>query len=301
MYTLKQYFNNRFGKRVYKICVDAGFTCPNRDGTKGVGGCSYCNNDAFSGIRKLQTSDQSLLSIESQIEKGKSQLMKRYRAEAFLLYFQPFSNTYASPDALKKVYDYVYYDKDIVGLSVGTRPDCISEKILDLLESYSKDKEVWIEYGLESSHERTLQLINRGHSYDDFIRAVDMTAKRPIKMCVHLIFGLPGEEYSDMIATMKKIAVLPVHAVKFHPLYIVRGTILYERWKAHEQGIRLMELNEYVQIICDAVELLPATMIIQRLTGEAASDLLVAPEWIRQKNEVLNLIHAELKKRIHHD
>lgn len=301
MYTLNQYFKDRFGKRVYKICVDAGFTCPNRDGTKGVGGCSYCNNDAFSGIRRSQTPDQSFLSIESQIKTGKYKLIKKYRAEAFFLYFQPFSNTYASPDALKKVYDFVYYDKDIIGLSVGTRPDCITNEILDLLESYSNDKEVWIEYGLESSHDETLQLINRGHSYQDFVHAIEMTSKRRIKICVHLIFGLPGEEYSDMSTTVKKIAGLPVHAVKFHPLHIVKGTMLYERWLAHEPGIKLMERDEYVRIICDAIALLPASMIIQRLTGEAASDLLVAPDWIRNKNDVMNQIHAELIKRNRYD
>jgi len=306
MYTFSQYVNKRFGKRVYKICVDAGFTCPNRDGSKGEGGCSYCNNDAFSGMRRSDLQDNKTLpSIESQIISGKAKLIKRYRAEAFLLYFQPYSNTYAPLDTLKKMYDYVYYDSDIVGISVGTRPDCITTDKVHLLELYTKDKEVWIEYGLESSHDRTLQLINRGHTCQDFLNAIEMTSGHEIKICVHIIFGLPGENHSDMLTTVKRIAALPVHAIKFHPLHIVKGTKLYDQWRMQETNkghesvavLKIMELDEYVHLVCDALALLPPSMIIQRLTGEAASDLLIAPEWIRRKNEVINMIHAELKKR----
>ncbi|OGF64512.1 MAG: TIGR01212 family radical SAM protein, partial [Candidatus Fischerbacteria bacterium RBG_13_37_8] len=258
-YSFNTYLKERFNKKVYKICVDAGFTCPNRDGTKGINGCIYCNNDAFTIVRRDCIKEDRLSSepagsvndrtniplpsLEQQIEQGKKKLAAHYKAEAFILYFQPYSNTYASLQKLKEAYDYVYYDNDIVGLSIGTRPDCVNEEILTFIEAYAKDKEVWIEYGLESSHNKTMQVINRGHTWEDFLEAVQMTSNRPIKICVHIIFGLPGESRADMLETVRRISRLPIHAVKFHPLHIVKGSVLYERGKL-EDGIWKVELPE---------------------------------------------------------
>lgn len=326
-YTFNQYLKKRFGKRVYKICIDAGFTCPNRNGSKGTEGCIYCNNNAFTTIKRTPPS-YCLPPIEKQINEGKAKLSVRYKAEAFLLYFQPYSNTYAPLNQLRKLYDYVYSDKDIVGISIGTRPDCVNEEIINLISTYSKDKEAWIEYGLESTHDTTLQIINRQHSVQDFINAIDLTKKHNIKICVHLIFGLPYETYKDMLETVKFISKLPIHAVKFHPLHIVKGSLLYEKgWLENNKWVakipkiiyknisaitlpkniiqneneliiqvKLLSMQEYANIVSDALLLLPSNVIIQRLTGEANPELLIAPDWINKKHMTLKLINQKLKK-----
>ncbi len=305
--TINEYFRNKYKKRVYKICIDAGFTCPNRDGTKGIGGCTYCNNEAFSGtslknnfkIRSFSLPhiniNENIPFIEEQIIKGKERLKRRYKAEAFILYFQSYTNTYASMEKLKKLYDYVYFDEDIIGLSIGTRPDCINEEILTLLKSYTIDKEVWIEYGLESSHNKTLELINRGHSYEDFLSAVELTNFYGIPICVHIIFGLPGESYSDMIETVKRISSLPIWGIKIHPLHIVKGTYLAQMYMDKKDYPRMLLIEEdgmmlYVNLVKEALTILPSSIIIHRLTGEASPDLLIAPQWINEKAKILRLI-----------
>lgn len=325
-YTFNQYLKERFGKKIYKICIDAGFTCPNRDGSKGVEGCIYCNNNAFTIIKRTPSS-YSQPPIEKQIKEGKAKLLARYKAEAFLLYFQPYSNTYASLDKLRKLYDYVYFDKDIVGISIGTRPDCVNEEIIKLIATYAEYKEVWIEYGLESAHNTTLQIINRKHTVEDLINAIELTKKYDIKICLHIIFGLPYETYQDMLETVKFISKLPIEAVKFHPLHIVKGSLLYERgWLEYDKWIakipkiiykniseiilpkniihnenefiievKLLSLEEYVNIVSDALQLLPHNIIIQRLTGEVLSELLIAPDWINKKHLTLKLINQKLK------
>jgi len=307
--TINEYFRNKFKKKVYKICIDAGFTCPNRDGTKGFGGCTYCNNEAFSGtsskhefkIRSFTlphiNTNENLPFIEEQIIKGKERLKARYKAEAFILYFQSYTNTYASIDKLKKLYDYVYFDEDIIGLSIGTRPDCINAELLSLLKSYAVDKEVWIEYGLESSHNKTLELINRCHSYEDFLVAVELTASYGIPICVHIIFGLPGESYSDMIETVKRISSLPIWGIKIHPLHIVKGTYLAQVYKNKRDYPPMLLIEEdgmmkYVNLVKEALRILPSSIIIHRLTGEASRDLLIAPLWINEKAKILELIMA---------
>ncbi len=289
-FTFSQYLQRQFGTKVWKIPVHAPFSCPNRDGTVGVGGCIYCNNLAFSP--DLQGEYPS---ITSQIEAGLKRFQKKGKVNKFFVYFQSYTNTYAPITELQNYYQQALQFDDVVGLAVGTRPDCISEDILNLLESYTNKVEVWIEYGLQSIHDRTLKLINRGHLFADFENAIQMTAPKNIKICVHVIIGLPGEDRNDILATARKLSQMPIHGIKIHPLQVHRHTKL-ENW-FNAGKIQLMNLEEYVTICCDFLELLPPELVIQRLTADAPASILVAPAWCLNKMEVLNAIDQELNRR----
>ncbi len=289
-YKFSEYLKERFGCRVHKVSIDAGFSCPNKDGKLSKDGCIYCDNRAFSpNTRTPKTS------IETQIESGIKIGRERYGAEKFIVYFQAYSNTYAPLDILKERYDVVRKFKDIVGISIGTRPDCVDEKILDLIDSYSKDYETWIEYGLQSIHDKTLKLINRHHTYEDFLKAVELAKKRNIKICAHIIIGLPNETKEEMLETAKALAHLKIDGVKIHPLHIVKGTKLEELFKKGKY--KPLELDEYVNIATEFLEYLPSTTVIQRLTADCPKEFLVAPLWILEKNKVLNLIEKKLAEK----
>lgn len=283
------YLTGLFGCRVQKISLDAGLTCPNRDGTKGTGGCIYCD-EGGSGTGAFQR----IPSITEQILQGKNLLKRRYKAEKFIAYFQSFSNTYAPLEKLNLLYREALAIEDVVGLSVGTRPDCIGPGVLDVLHGFQKSHLVWIEYGLQSFHPRTLRLINRGHTIEDFTRAVEETRKRSINICVHVILGLPGEGLEECLFTAARLAELDIQGVKIHSLYINRGTLL-ETWY-HQKKYRPISQEEYVDRVCRFLELCPPHWIIQRITGDPNPDKLIAPPWTLKKQTTLRMIQDRFKE-----
>ena len=284
------YLRQLFGCRVQKISIDAGLTCPNRDGRIGTGGCIYCNARG-SGTGAFAQG----ISVADQVVRSKAVMAKRYNAKKYIAYFQSFSNTYAPVSILKQCYDAALTVPDVVGLAIGTRPDCVDAEILDLLEGYAKQYLVWIEYGLQSAHDSTLHRINRGHDFDCFQKAVSQTRNRGINICTHLIFGLPGETREMMLDTAKIIARMEIDGVKLHLLYVVKGTALETFYR---QGhYRCLEQQEYVDIVCDVLELLPREMVIQRLTGDPHFKELAAPLWSLQKSQTFSLIQETLAKR----
>jgi radical SAM protein (TIGR01212 family) len=289
-YDLNTYLRSIFGCRVQKITIDAGLSCPNRDGKISVGGCIYCN------VRGSGTGAYARgLSVTDQIIEGKQALWKRYKSQKFIAYFQSFSNTYASLARLETLYQEALKVDDVVGLAVGTRPDCVGEPVLGLLQDLAKKFLVWIEYGLQSANDATLARINRGHDFKSFVRAVEATKNRGIKICAHVILGLPGEERSHMLETAKAITELGIDGVKIHLLYVVKGTRLEGLY--HRGKYRCLNQEEYVQLVCDFLERIPKDMIIQRLTSDPHREELIAPMWALKKSETLTLIKKTLEKR----
>jgi uncharacterized protein len=286
-YPLSRFLRQRFGGRVFRVTVDAGFTCPNVDGTVAVGGCVYCDNRSFSPNRRLPRT-----SIREQVRRGVAILQKRYRADRFLAYFQAATNTYAPVDKLRRLYDEALDHPQIVGLAVGTRPDCVPDPVLDLLQSYPRERYVLLELGLQTMHDRSLDWMNRGHHYESFVDAVQRCQGRGLDLCAHVILGLPGESHADMLATADALAGLPVNGVKIHNLHVVRDTPLETMYRAGE--VRMLEMPAYVELVCDFLERLPPTMVIHRLSGDAPPDFLVAPAWCLNKPTLLRSIEAEL-------
>ncbi len=280
----------QFGCRVQKITLDAGLTCPNRDGTLGLGGCIYCNEKGSGTGAASQR-----LSITDQIRNAKSYLVKRYKAKAFIAYFQSYSNTYAPLHILKSLYEEALADPDVVGLSIGTRPDCVEDAVLDLLGDYARERLIWLEYGLQSAHDATLARIRRGHSVAAFTDAVRRTRSRGLPVCAHVILGLPGEGREEMLATARFLADSDIQAVKIHLLYVIRGTAL-DTW--YRSGLyRCLTRDEYVSIVSELLTLLPPEMIIQRLTGDPHPEELVAPQWSLEKPQNLEAIHQYMAAR----
>ena len=289
-YDLKSFWRNRFGIRVYKLQIDAGFTCPNRDGTASTGGCIYCDGR---GSRLRQAGP--LPSVSEQIRRGKEYYRTHRNAGKFIAYFQTFTNTYGPIEKLRQLYDEALAQDDVVGLSVGTRPDCVPDHVIDLFQEYAKHSHVWLELGLQSIHNRTLDYINRGHSLETYFDAVHRAAGKNIHICTHIIVGLPGETRKDMVETARAIAMLPIQGIKIHLLLALRGTKMGD---LYEQGkILLLEKDDYVRIVCDILEILPPEMVIQRLTADGYRDIFLAPRWASNKMEVLNGIDRELEKR----
>ncbi len=289
-YDLNTYFRSRFGERVHKLTVDAGFSCPNRDGLLATGGCIYCNpQGSGTGLHARG------LSIREQLERSKAPVTRRFKAYKFIAYFQSYSNTYAPLAALQKAYEEALAVPDIVGLSIGTRPDCIADDVLTLLAGYARRYLVWIEYGLQSACDRTLAVIRRGHDVSCFIDAVERTRGRGIAICAHVILGLPGESRRDMLATARLIADLGLDGIKLHLLYVIRGTPLEEMYR--QGGYRCLEQAEYADIVCDVIERLPPQMVIQRITGDPHPRELVAPAWALAKKQTIEMIHANFEAR----
>ncbi len=284
------YLRNQFGCRVQKITVDAGLTCPNRDGTIAFGGCIYCN-ERGSGPGPHARS----LSITEQLERGKKAMWRRYKARKFMVYFQAFSNTYAPVDVLRKLYGEAFDVPEVVAMSIGTRPDCIDNGKLDIIQEIAAKHLVWMEYGLQSAHDPTLQKINRGHDVACFTEAVKATQNRGIQICAHVILGLPGETAEHVHATARYISDLGIQGVKLHLLYVVKGTRLAALHQ--QQSYRSLEQQAYVDLVCDFLERIPADMIVQRLTSDPHVHELVSPQWALNKSEVLKRIHAELERR----
>ncbi len=292
--SFNSYLKEKYGGRIQKISIDAGFTCPNRDGTKASGGCTFCNNVAFSPYAMTKQT------VEEQIEKAMSFYKNRFKnIKGFLAYFQAYTNTYAPVEKLRELYDKAMEYEEIVGMSIGTRPDVVPEEVLDLIASYTVEKpEIWVEYGLQTANPKTLRSINRAHGVAEFVDAVLRTKKRPgIKVCAHLIVGLPGDEYEDYIESAKLIAALPIDGIKIHPLHIVRHTVMEKQYERGE--INLLSMEEYARIVVDMFEYLPDDIIVHRLTGEAPEEELIAPDWClpKRKQDVLKAINDEFERR----
>lgn len=278
-----------FGCRVQRISVDAGFTCPNRDGSAGSGGCLFCS-DRGSGSLGIARGE----SIADQIELGKEVMVRKYKAKKFIAYFQPYSNTYALPATLRELYDAALAVADIVGLIVGTRPDCLPPETLDLLAEYHARTWFWLELGMQSPLDRTLRAIRRGHDSAAFLAAARAIKQLGIRLSVHIILGLPGESRSEMLSSAALLNDLGVDAVKIHLLHVSRNTQLAELYAKGE--ISTLDRDEYVGLVCDFLERLDPRIFIQRLTGDGGNDL-IAPLWSAAKFEVLNAIDDELARR----
>lgn len=283
------HLKKKFGVKVYKITLDAGFSCPNRDGTISTGGCIFCDEGG-----SFSQAHSNLLPIEKQVEEGIKTLSKRFKAQKFMSYFQAYSNTYKPVSELEKIYNCALNHSDIVGLSIGTRPDCIDDEKIKLIASYKDDYYTWVEYGLQSIHDKTLKKINRGHNFDCFLKAYEKTKEAGINVCVHVIFGL-WETHDEIMQTAQKLAQLKVDGVKIHMLCALENTKLAQIYK--EGGIDFMDENEYVKTVCDFLEYLPETTTIHRLAGNGLSTELIAPKWLGKKFDCLNKIDKEFINR----
>lgn len=279
----------QFGYRVHRISVDAGFTCPNRDGTAGVGGCIFCSEHG-SGSYGIARE----MSIAGQLEDGKEVMTRKYKAHKFIAYFQPYSNTYAPPEKLREIYDEALQVADVVGLIVGTRPDCLPAETIALLGEYHQKTYFWLELGLQSPHDRTLERISRGHDFAVFLKAAVAAKAIGLRLCVHIILGLPGEGREEMLATAAILNDLRVDGVKIHLLHVNRGTQLAGMYARGE--VTLLGRDEYVGLVCDFLERLSPQTLIHRLTGDGGKDL-VAPLWSAAKFEILNAIDDEMARR----
>jgi len=289
-YSFNTYLKERFGERVQKVTLDAGLTCPNRDGAKGFNGCIYCDAKGSGSGAHAVVPD-----LAAQARAGMERLSLRYKAAKFIVYFQSFCNTYAAIDKLKKMYDEVASLPGVVGLSVATRPDCLSPDVLELLAGYAGRLMVWLELGLQSRHDATLERINRGHTYAEFLKGYELARTYPLNICLHMIIGLPGEARPEVLATASEIARLKPEGIKIHSLYITRGTALEKLYR--DGGFDPVSQQEFVGQACDVLEILPAGTVIQRLTGDPDPRELIAPQWTRHKNKTLKMIEAEMKAR----
>ena len=284
------YLKQKFGAKVYKITLDAGFSCPNRDGKISTSGCIFCDDGG-----SFSQAHSNRLSIEEQVNIGAETLKNRFKAEKFMSYFQAFSNTYKPVSELEKIYKASLNHPDIVGISIGTRPDCVDREKLELIQSLSSDYYTWIEYGLQSVHDKTLLKINRGHNYESFLEAYSETRKYSgINVCLHVILNL-FETYDEMMQTAKTIAKLRPDGVKIHMLCALEGTKLAEMYKNGE--INFMSEDEYVSTVCDFLEYLPPEITIHRLAGNGLRTELIAPRWIGKKLDTLNRIDREFLRR----
>ncbi|TNF35707.1 MAG: TIGR01212 family radical SAM protein [Gammaproteobacteria bacterium] len=290
--TFGQYMLHRHGERIHKIAINAGFTCPNRDGSKGIGGCTFCNNASFSPNHQLSP-------IPDQLHNGRQVIPKRTGARRYLAYFQAYTNTYAETEALARQYEQALAEKDVIGLSVGTRPDCVPEEVLDLLCRYrDQGHEVWLELGLQSAHDHTLHRVNRGHGFAEYETAVKAARSRGIPVCTHLILGLPGETAEDIDNSFDRVIETGVNGLKLHPLHIVKGTQLAREWKRGEY-IPLL-LNDYVDMVSNLIRRTPKDIVYHRITATAQDNILLAPHWCSKKWLVLNSIEDELRRRNAH-
>ncbi len=289
-HTFTYFLEQKFGRKVAKISLDAGFTCPNIDGSKGVGGCTYCSargSGDFAG-------DQSL-SLREQFEQVRQVMDQKWPDAVYIPYFQAHTNTYAPLEVLKEKFEEALSFPDVVGLAIATRADCITDEIADYLGELAQRTYLEVELGLQSVHDVTGERINRCHSYADFLEGYQKLADRGINICVHIIDGLPGEDREMMLETARRLSHLHLHSIKIHLLHVLKGTVM-EQQLAQGQ-FRLLTREEYVGIVCDQLELLPPQMVIQRVTGDGERESLVGPEWSLKKLCVMNEIDKELVRR----
>ena len=288
------YFKEKYGCRLQKIVVDAGFTCPNRDGRVGFGGCTYCNNDAFHP--NYSTPDKSIF---QQLEEGIEFHLNRYRkAEEYLAYFQSYSNTYAPLEHLKDLYAQALAHPKVRGIAIGTRPDCIDEEKLDWLQEVAKEKIVIVEYGIESCYDKTLKRINRGHNFATAVKAVEATAARGLHQGAHFIFGLPGESREELMGMAQIINSLPLNSVKFHQLQIIKGTPMEAEFASRPEDFVQFSLEEYIDFFIDFLELLRPDLYIERFAGEVPPRFVNSSPWGKIRNvQLLQMLEKRLEQR----
>ena len=288
--TLKQLFSNR----VQKISINAGFTCPNRDGSKGRGGCTYCNNQTF-----VPGYCHPVKSVTQQIEEGIEFFLRKekYRDQTYLAYFQSYTNTYDTLDKLRLIYDEALQHPRISGIVVGTRPDCVNDLILDYFEELSKKTYVMIEYGIESTDDKTLEFINRGHDYQCAVDAINATASRGIYTGAHLILGLPGESRETILAHADKMNKLPITALKLHQLQLVKGTIMAKQMKTNPEWFQFYTAEEYIDLTVDFIERLSPDIAIERFVSQSPKDLLISPDWGLKNFEFVTKVEKRLEER----
>jgi len=282
------YIKELFGTTVYKVNVDAGFTCPNRDGTLGTTGCIYCNNDSF-----RPNSCKPTLPLAEQIRNGTAYVRKRYKAKKFLIYFQPYTNTYAPVHVLERLYREALADPGVVGLAIGTRPDTVDKEKIQLIESLAKNAFILIEYGMQSMYDKSLEFINRGHDYKTFLNALDMTKGRGIHIGAHIIAGFPTETREEMLTMADELSQLPIGFLKIHQLQVVRDTPLEILFG--EKPFPVFGYEEYLGFICEFIERLSPRIVLQRLFATAPDDILIAPIWGRSRQEILRDIEKKLE------
>ena len=289
-HTWNYYLKKRFSNKVFKVPLNANFSCPNRDGTCGVGGCSFCGA-LGSGEYAGDIHDD----LNTQFKQG-MQMMKRKWSDGLpIAYFQAYTNTYASLDTLKAMYDPFAKREDILAIAIATRADCLEDEKIAYLDSLCDSKEIWVELGLQSIHDTTAEACNRGHTYATFLDCIERLKHTRLKICVHLINGLPNESEAMMLESAKALAALPIHAIKIHMLHICHGTKMAKDYL--EKPFPLLSLEEYVDIVIKQLEVLPPEMIIQRVTGDGVKDILIAPTWTLNKTNVFNTIDKEMVKR----
>lgn len=288
-HTLDWELKKLFGKKVVKIPLDLGLGCPNRDGTKGVGGCTFCSE-----FRSGEFSGDMRLGLAEQFNETKK-LYSKWPDALYIAYFQAGTNTYAPAQKLKRLFDEALALPDVVGLSISTRPDCISDEIADMLAELSEKTYLTVELGLQSAKNETLKRINRGHTYEEFLEGYNKLVSRGVKVCIHIINGLPGETRVDMLETIKQVALLSPYEIKIHLLHIISGTKMADEFAAGEFDV--MSFEDYVSVVCDQLEMLPPETVVARLTGDGDRRTLIAPDWSRDKRRVLNEIDKELRRR----
>nr|WP_320119033.1 TIGR01212 family radical SAM protein [uncultured Marinifilum sp.] len=287
------YFKSRFTERIQKVSIDAGFTCPNRDGSKGVGGCTYCNNNSFN-----PTYCSPKKSITQQINEGVDFFKAKYKSQKYLAYFQAYSNTYGSIDLIKKLYEEALSHEKVIGLVIGTRPDCVSREVLDYLEHLAKDYYIGVEYGVESANDLALQAINRGHTYAEAEDTILNTAGRGIHIGAHLVNGLPFDSKEDMIAHAIRVSKLPVETLKLHQLQILNHTQMAKEYKQDPNKFYLFGYDEYLEFIVDVIERINPDIMLERFLNQAPPGWLIAPKWGGVKNfEFINQLDKKLKER----
>lgn len=284
-YPYSEYLREIFGQKVYKLSIDAGFSCPNRDGTISFDGCIFCDDSG-----SFAQTHSTTLSVEEQVKTGIEILPARLKAQKFIAYFQAFSNTYKPVEELEKLYKAAFCDERVVGISIGTRPDCLDEKKVELIAGLEFPQ---LEFGLQTIHDDTLKLINRGHDYEAFERAYKLAKAYGIKVCAHIILGLPGETRVMMKSTVQKLADLCVDGVKFHVLTVLEGSKL-SQLKPHPE---IMSERDYCELVCDMLEILPPKTTIHRLAGSGLSSTTITPDWVKHKFHTLNLIDKILEER----
>lgn len=288
-HSLNFYFREKFGNKVVKVSLDAGFTCPNRDGKLGYEGCIFCSERGSGDFTSQKES------LTEQFEEVKKKLGNKWNDTKYIAHLQAFTNTYAPIEILRQKYYEVLSIEGVCGIAIATRPDCLQEEVLDLLEEINSKTYLFVELGLQTSNDRTAKLINRGYELDCFEKAVNELRKRNIEVVNHLIFGLPGETQEDMINSVKYISNMDIQGIKLQMLYVLPNTKLAQMYERKE--FELMNKDEYVKLVADSIELLPPEMVIHRLTGDGPKDIMIAPQWSKNKRDVLNSIDRELNLR----
>lgn len=289
-HTWNYYLRSNFGEKVFKVSINAGFSCPNIDGTVAYGGCTYCSKQG-SGDFAGNPNDNLI----KQFEDIKEMMHKKWHNAKYIGYFQAFTNTHAPVSVLKEKYETILNLDDVIGLSISTRPDCLPDDVLEYLSELNKKTNLWVELGLQTIHDETSKIINRGHDYNTFLEGVEKLKKHNIKTVVHIINGLPGEDYNMMMETAKAVADLGVHGIKIHLLHVLKETPMENMLK--KGMFNLMDKDDYINLVCDQLEIIPPEMVVHRLTGDGKRDEIVGPMWSLKKWEVLNAIDDTMRER----